>query len=154
MLLLHRILASFFLLADDAAPGSGADHPSDLYTVANVATLAGASALTVIISNTLQAVFNFNPKWLALVIAEALSFAGAFLTTPTQHENLPTRLFLAFINGFVIYTSAVGAQQITGKKGGDNPPPKDGVARQETVRPLTQPAATAPTRRSFGTTWF
>ncbi len=50
------------------------DIPKEFFTAASMLTLAGATGATVIVTNGLQRAFNFNPIWLALLIAQAIAF--------------------------------------------------------------------------------
>jgi hypothetical protein len=50
--------------------------PSEFFTLQSMLTLSGATTATYVISNGLQHAFNYNPKWLALAIALAISLFG------------------------------------------------------------------------------
>lgn len=86
----------------------------DLFTTSSLGTLAGAIAAVYIICSTLQAVFNFNPKWLALLVSVLVSYTGAYLSTSSDGEV--SKYIVALFNGFLIYTSATGTNQIIGTK--------------------------------------
>jgi hypothetical protein len=50
------------------------DVPNEFFTPASMVTFTGATAAVFVIGNTAQSVFQFNPKWFSLVVAEAISF--------------------------------------------------------------------------------
>ncbi len=82
----------------------------DLFTVESFSTLAGASLGVFVVSNVIQHVFNFNPRWFGLILSFLFSFLGVFLAHKTGIHYL-----IAFLNGFLIYASTVGIVQVTGK---------------------------------------
>jgi len=113
--------------------------PGDFFTTASLGTLAGATGAVYVICGTLQKVFDFNPKWLALLVSVIISYVGAYLT---QSMNDPvTKYFVALLNGFLIYATATGTNQITGTASG-----KD--AQQAGFRQHLK------TRRNFSTRWW
>lgn len=116
-----------------------AGSSSGLYTAASMATLAGASTLTLLISNALQSSLNFNPKWLALAIAQAFSIAGISFTKGVYSGET---IFVAVVNGFVIYSAAIGINRTGGSGGGGR-----GAA---TTQGLQSPQP----RRGFWTPWW
>jgi hypothetical protein len=100
----------------------------DFFTPESMTTLAGATAITWIVSNAVQAAFNFNPKWLALVIALAVCFVGTML----KETHTSTDLFVAFINGCLVYLTAVGASTLPARgatAGAPQPLPAGGGPR-------------------------
>lgn len=102
--------------------------PGDFFTKGSFATLAGATGIVYAVCNTIQRVFNFNPKWLALLVSIIVSFIGAFITKDEESGNL--KYLLAFLNGFLIYMTAAGANQVTAP----NPAPvqtKTSAAKRE-----------------------
>ena len=116
--------------------------PSEFFTVQSMLTLTGATGAIEQVESAhgneygMQQVFNFNPRWLALLLAEAISLYGTYL-----NATRPSDYFVAIVNGFLIYCTSAGATQITGvpttsgtRMGpkGDGPPP----------------------HRSFRSTWF
>jgi hypothetical protein len=82
----------------------------DFFTVESFSTLAGASFGVFVVSNVIQHVFNFNPKWFGFILSFIFSFLGVFLSHKTGIHYL-----MAFLNGFLIYASTVGIVQVTGK---------------------------------------
>ncbi|RAJ31083.1 hypothetical protein [Pedobacter cryoconitis] len=114
--------------------------PGDFFTTASLSTLAGATGAVYIICSTVQKVFNFNPKWLALLVSVLISFAAALLTQSAGNEI--SRYFIALLNGFLIYATATGTNQVLGSK-----PSADTEATigfRQTIK----------TKRRFNTTWW
>lgn len=121
----------------------------ELFTLANLGTTAGATAATVVVSNTVQSVVNRSPKWLALVVAQVLVlsvtvFAGTVLVSD---------YFLAMLNGCLVYCSAVGINTMT------SPPAQPGgqaIPRSATEAGLPQHerASVAHRKRTFSSRWW
>jgi len=86
--------------------------PIDFFTNQSFLSLASASGIVFVVSNAIQGAFNFNPRWLALVLAEAVAIYGAHLS---QNVRVPSDYFLAALNGCLIYCTAVGGTQIVSK---------------------------------------
>lgn len=91
--------------------------PGDLFSPASIGTLAGATGAVYIICGSLQKVFNFNPKWLALMVSILISFLAALITEPSSNE--PLKYIIALLNGFLIYATATGSNQVLGKPAED-----------------------------------
>jgi len=81
--------------------------PTDFFTLESLATLAGATAGTVLIANTAQMAFKFNPKWFALVVAEVIT-VGVAMSTGFSVQ----KLLVAIVNGCIIYGAAAGTTSI------------------------------------------
>jgi hypothetical protein len=113
--------------------------PSEFFTLQSMLTLTGATGVVFVISNSIQRVFDFNPKWLALLIAQILAIVGVIMTKQTAVSDF----FIGIVNGFLIYSTAVGANQITG-----NPGPQNNVARGH----MTTSKQT--NERRFNSKWF
>lgn len=80
---------------------------NSLFTIESMATLAGASGMTYIVSSTIQQVFNYNPKWLALLIAITIS---VLIVINGGGESID--YVMAIINGCLIYTTTIGGNTI------------------------------------------
>lgn len=85
----------------------------DLFTPASLGTLAGATGAVYVICSTIQSVFNFNPKWLALLVSILISYFAAYITS--SNDDQVTKYLVALLNGFLIYVTATGTNQIVGK---------------------------------------
>ena len=117
--------------------------PHEFFTLQSMFTLTGAAGATFVIANGLQRAFNFNPRWLALVIAEILCLYGAYATGGAGSDYV-----VGLVNGFLVYSTAAGVTAISG-----NAPPE----RDRTVVDRDRggsSGATAQPRRRFLTSWF
>lgn len=112
---------------------------NSFFTVQSMLTLTGASGATLLVSNGIQRAFDVNPRWLALAVAELICIFGV-----VYGHGRPSDYVLALINGFLVYSTAVGANQITGTSA---PTPKPKGAQREFEQPQTQ-------SRGFLTRWF
>lgn len=102
-------------------------------------SLAGATAIVFVVSNAVQRAFNFNPRWFALVIAEAVAIFGTYASGGT---HVATDYFIAVLNGCLIYTTACGTTTIAAGAA------EAGTTRgQEAVQPITS-------KRKFLSSWF
>ncbi len=127
--------------------------PNDFFTMESLTTFGGAVAATVIVPNAFQRGFNWNPRWLALVLAWAICFgvviAGQVPGTPTP----PTAYIVAFINGCLVFCSAVGATAVGSSV--TQPAPLPEKAGPDTATAATGGAGSAwPRKRGFFSPWF
>jgi hypothetical protein len=83
------------------------EHLQQLYTVKTLVTLSGASAAVVVVSGIAGHVFDFNPKWLGLVVAVIIAFVGLTRLPRTQKRDAAL-LVVTLLNGCLIYSDAVG----------------------------------------------
>lgn len=121
--------------------------PSDFYSISSMLTLSGATGATFVVCNGLQSAFNFNPKWLALAVAEVIVLVGCAYTGKRE----PIDFFVAFINGFLVYCSAAGVT------GGANALAKGKTSAAVTARGRTVRGSAEPQpddRRRFLSAWF
>ena len=83
-----------------------------LFTLESLMSLQGAAAATVLIPNVLWHLFGagFQPyqKWVAFVIAMGLSL---FVAGKASEKGW-TKWMVAVFNGFLIFASAVGVNQV------------------------------------------
>jgi hypothetical protein len=87
----------------------------DFFAPGTFATLGGATAAVVIITNTVSAVVGDHPKWLPLVIAMLCSLAAyAYAVRKKGADLMSTPRFLRYplivLNGCLIYLTAFGVQ--------------------------------------------
>lgn len=115
--------------------------PNDFFTIQSMLTLSGATGATFVICNGLQQAFNFNPKWLGLLVAQLIVVAGV---AASGGDGLITYL-VGVINGFLVYCSAAGATSALGQGG----PPA--IARGEIAAGDNQSPGK---RRRFLSSWF
>lgn len=148
----------FFLQVDSVtnAAKSVVNTPESFFTVASFSTLAGATGIVYIVCGAIQRAFNYSPKWLALAVSMLVSLIAAFLTksmTVKGSEALPlndgVRFLIAFLNGFLIYMSATGTNQLLAPNAAQvnsQEPPHQAVAVNKTVNKKQA--------RRFGTNWW
>ncbi len=117
--------------------------PNEFFTIQSMLTLTGATGVVYVVSNSLQRVFDFNPKWLALLIAQIIAIVGVFMS---QNVGIGD-IFVGVVNGFLIYSTAVGANQITARNSNDV-----GIVRSmQWSMPYIR---TETNKRKFNTKWF
>jgi hypothetical protein len=81
------------------------DLPPDFFTNKSFLSLAGCAGIVFVVCNALQGALNFNPRWLALALAELVAIYGAHLANTPR---VPSDYFIAALNGCLIYCTAVG----------------------------------------------
>ena len=87
--------------------------PNDLFSPGTFATLAGATGIVYVLCGAIQKVFNYNPKWLALLISIIVSFVAFSIVPLDPKVNNWTEYLIAFLNGFLIFMTATGTNQLT-----------------------------------------
>lgn len=91
-------------------------------------TLAGATGIVYIVCGVFQSVFDFSPKWFALIISILVSLVGIqFDHQPTPGNplfSMAVKYTVALLNGFLIFAAATGSNQlIAGKPSVPERPP-------------------------------
>jgi hypothetical protein len=90
--------------------------PREFFTPESMLTLAGASGSTFVVCNSLQKAFDFNPRWLALAVAQIIVLAG----TASSGANSVSDYLVGTVNGFLVYlTAAGGAAAASDGRAGD-----------------------------------
>ncbi len=121
------------------------DLPSSLFTPQTLFTFTGAVIATALVPNVIATVADLPPRALrliALIVALTLAFLMAFLAEDADW----VKWIVAFINGLLIYLSALGANETLSRGMGRAP---------------TQPPSLAGTavgggeeKRKFFDSWF
>lgn len=93
--------------------------PNDFFTSGSLATLAGCTGIVFVICSGIQRAFNFSPKWLALLVSIVVSLIAAYMAADSEPSRSAQKYIIAFLNGFLIYASATGTNQIVGKNPDD-----------------------------------
>ena len=132
-------LASGGLSGHNALGGIPVELPKEFFTLQSMLTLAGAAGATFVVCNGLQKAFNFNPRWLALAVAQVIVLAGTSATGATRVIDY----LVAVINGFLVYLTAAGGTDFAAGTGGAQP-----VARGAAAQAMPQQ------KRRFLTPWF
>ncbi len=124
---------------------------NDFFTLQSLGTFAGASGATLLIGNAIQYVFNVNPRWLALAVAE---FVCLGVVAVGQIDGVSavavTPFFVAFVNGFLVFCSAVGLTEMGA--GARDRTRRPGGA--ETMMRRTLEHESGGGRRGFWQPWF
>ena len=89
--------------------------PNDFFTSGSLATLAGCTGIVFVICSGIQRAFNYNPKWLALLVSIVVSLIAAYLADNPDDVKVAQKYIIAVLNGFLIYASATGTNQIVGE---------------------------------------
>ncbi|WP_447963190.1 hypothetical protein [Nitrospira sp. Ecomares 2.1] len=119
--------------------------PREFFTLQSMLTLTGATGAVFVVCNAIQAAFNFNPKWLALLLSEVISMAGVALSGGHGLDY-----FVGLVNGCLIFSSAAGVVAIN--SGGDAKSRGDGTVTAEDIR---KGVSTSSRRgRGFFAPWF
>ncbi len=119
--------------------------PNEFFTPQSMVTFSGAAGATFVICNGLQSAFDFNPKWLALIVAQVIILAGVYAAGGAAIIDYA----IGVVNGFLVYCTAVGATSALG--GGER---SEGIPRGGTAANADLPHPPSPPRRSFLTPWF
>jgi hypothetical protein len=111
--------------------------PNTFFTSESFVSLAGAAAIVFVVCNALQAAFNFNPRWLALAISEAVALYGMWAS---GNAHVPSDYFVSLLNGCLIFATANGGTNIA-------------ATAKKAAKPRGQVGDAAEKRR-FLTSWF
>src|SRR4051812_33618471 len=71
----------------------------DFFTFGTFATLAGATGIVYVVCGAVQQVFNYNPKWFALLISIIVSFIGMAISPQDPAIGNWLQYLIAFLNG-------------------------------------------------------
>jgi hypothetical protein len=83
--------------------------PSSFFTNESFFSLAGASAIVFVVCNVLQKAFDFNPRWLALLLSEIIAIA---VVAFGQRPTVPSDYFIAALNGCLVFCTAAGGTAV------------------------------------------
>jgi hypothetical protein len=121
---------------------------NDFFTLQSLGTFAGASGATLLIANAIQHAFGFNPRWLALAVAEFVCL-GVVATGQVDGAAsvTVTPFFVAFVNGFLVFCSAAGLTAVGAEAQGHTQAPRDAGTR-------VLESARVGERRGFWQPWF
>lgn len=118
-------------------------NPQDFFTKGSFATLLGCTGIVYIVSGVVQSVFNFKPKWFALLLSIVVSFIAASINAEGAKEPALIRYLISILNGFLIYSSAAGSNQLLNQN-----------QANAAVPPGPGPAAPVVPNRKFNTNWW
>lgn len=110
-------------------PPPAADQPA-LLTPTTLATLGGMTTAVLVVVNGIHAATGWTSAWFGLVLSLALALAVEFmLGQATAGRTAGARAMLALFNGFLIFTTALGGNQLGARA----------TATTETNAPIIQP---------------
>ena len=87
-------------------------NTEDFFKLGTFATLAGSTGIVYVVCGGIQQVFNYKPKWLALLISIIVSFIGLAISHLNSELKDWIDYLIAFLNGFLIFMTATGTNQI------------------------------------------
>src|SRR5688572_6642320 len=118
------------------------------FTTGAFATLAGATAGVVIITNVVDAVYGVDyPKWIPLILSVCAAFAAYFYAAkkrPSTFKETPIllRYPIVILNGCLIYITAFGVQGVVASEAV--------TVEEESTEIAETPDAAAPSATSIG----
>lgn len=90
--------------------GPSAPSQVQFFTVGTLFTAAGATTAVISLTSVLHSLFSKLPaRWFALGLSLALTLLG--ISVQDQHWR-PLTIFVALINGLVVYAAAVGVNNV------------------------------------------
>jgi hypothetical protein len=82
------------------------------FTWESFGTFAGASAIVMVLSNVITKLTGKAPAaWVCLILSLIVAISGAAMLGQVKHA---TDIFLAFLNGCLLFTSAAGLNETVG----------------------------------------
>ncbi len=84
------------------------DSVENFFTLASFATFAGASAVVMVLSNTIRVLFRISSPWPAFVASLLASFVGAYSAGTWK---TPPAILVIVLNGCLLFCSSLGMQQ-------------------------------------------
>jgi hypothetical protein len=108
------------------------------FTLDSLATLAGATGATLVVTNTVKQAFGFAQRWFGLLVAQVICIGLAIYAHKTGSDYV-----IAMLNGCLVYLGAAGASDAAGP----------GQKRGATSRGGNAEAYRTSWRNFFGT-WF
>jgi hypothetical protein len=87
----------------DCAIGGGFGYSEGILHATEHADAHRSDRCGFVISNGLQLAFNFNPRWLALLISQVIVLSGVYM------GGVGIDYFVGLVNGFLVYCTAAGA---------------------------------------------
>lgn len=113
------------------------DQAREFFTVSSIATLAGASAAVVVVTNTLRKLFGVHPLKTCAAVSLVVVFTGAYAAGALLSV---LGFVLAFVNACLLFCTVIGMQEFVA-----------GAGKRRVARP-TRPHGSAPVR--FFASWL
>ena len=141
---IHQIETPYAYLSEEI-------EMDQFFTWGSLASLGGATAATVVVTNTIAQVLGFFRRWMPLLIAQLICIGAA-----AQQGLVGSDYVLAALNGCLVYLSAAGtnngvlAVQRDGANGGGGATSRDGVTSDSARAEI----AAKDGRPAFFADWF
>lgn len=101
------------------SPGTRPDAPLSFVSPEALATLGGLATAVLVIVDSVHAATGWTSPWFALALAVALSVVAELtLSSATAARPLLARITLALINGCLVFTTALGGNQVASRAAG------------------------------------
>jgi hypothetical protein len=84
--------------------------PNEFFTPESLLTFAGATAATLVVTNTAKSVADWNPRWFGLLVAQVVCLVGAFFAK----DATSLTFVIAMLNGCAVYLAAAGSNDAAG----------------------------------------
>jgi hypothetical protein len=82
--------------------------PDQFFTTVNIGSVAIATSAIIVVANTFYSLFKLPQKWTAIVVALLISYLNVMLAVEVQWYDW----VLAFLNGCLLFCSALGLNEI------------------------------------------
>lgn len=82
--------------------------PDQFFTAVNIGSVAIATSAIIVVANTFYSLFKLPQKWTAIVVALLISYLNVVLAVEVQWYDW----VLAFLNGCLLFCSALGLNEI------------------------------------------
>jgi uncharacterized membrane protein YqgA involved in biofilm formation len=120
--------------------------PQDFYTTATLFSLSGSASAVWIITSVIGYLLESKAskqfkRWFGFILSITISILGAAFV----NEQQPLTWVVAVVNGFLIYTSAIGANTITEKAA---------TVGGQRKRPVRETSADKAKRGNFTEAWW
>jgi hypothetical protein len=139
-------------------------NPQDFFTKGSFTTLLGATGMVYIVTGVVQNVFNFKPKWFALALSIIVSFIAASINSEAAKEPALIKHLISLLNGFLIYSSAAGSNQLLNQnQTTPTTPPASDIPLTPGTPPIPrtlgtpatlEPSSPANQKRKFSSNWW
>jgi hypothetical protein len=96
------------------------------FTMGSLATLAGATGATLVVTNAARQAFGFARAWFGLVVAEVICIGLAIYAGQTGSDFV-----IAALNGCLVYLGAAGASDAAGGKANEGAVPRGNEALEK-----------------------
>jgi hypothetical protein len=133
--------------------GSATSAEPGLVTPMTLATMGGMAAVVLIVIDSVHAATGWTSAWFGLLISVAVAVVAEFtLTQSTADRPRVARVALALVNGCLVFTTALGGNQVGNRVAEANP--STSATAQPTITLRSSTSASRPTDRPFFHDWL